>query len=63
MENNLINSPFSVNKPILKISYLGKIETQKTIDAADKALSAWRAMSAKQRSQILNKWFYLIMEN
>ncbi|HGJ5854379.1 NAD-dependent succinate-semialdehyde dehydrogenase [Arsenophonus nasoniae] len=62
------HSTFNVINPangdvIAKVSDLGKIETQNAIAAADKALPTWRAMSAKQRSQILNKWFYLIMEN
>ncbi len=48
---------------IAKISNLGATETERAIKAAEKALPAWRAMTAKQRSQILNQWFRLIMEN
>ena len=48
---------------IAKISDLGATETERAIKAAEKALPAWRAMTAKQRSQILNQWFRLIMEN
>lgn len=40
---------------IAKVSDLGKIEAQKAIDTAGKGIPAWQVMSAKQRSQILNK--------
>lgn len=40
---------------IAKVSELGKIETQRAIDTVAKTLPAWQTMSAKQRSQILNK--------
>lgn len=38
-------------------------ETKRAIAAADMALPAWRALSAKQRSQLLQRWFALINEN
>lgn len=62
------NSQFDVTNPangevIAKVSNVGAAQTQQAIDAAEKALPAWRAKSAKERSQILNKWFQLMMEN
>ncbi|MCW2256123.1 succinate-semialdehyde dehydrogenase/glutarate-semialdehyde dehydrogenase [Providencia alcalifaciens] len=62
------NSQFDVTNPangevIAKVSNVGATETQQAIDAAEKALPAWRAKSAKERSQILNKWFHLMMDN
>jgi succinate-semialdehyde dehydrogenase / glutarate-semialdehyde dehydrogenase len=42
---------------------MGVAETRRAIDAANAALPAWRALPAKQRSQILRKWFDLIVAN
>ncbi|WNL37384.1 NAD-dependent succinate-semialdehyde dehydrogenase [Halomonas sp. PAMB 3232] len=42
---------------------LGRAETERAIDAADRALPAWRAMTAQERSDLLFKWFDLIMEH
>ena len=36
-------------------------DVQSAIRAADKALPAWRAMSAKERSKILRRWYDLCM--
>src|SRR5205823_1383374 len=38
-------------------------ETRKAIEAADRALPAWRAKTAKERAQILRKLFDLMMAN
>lgn len=62
------NSLFDVTNPangevIARVSNVGATETQQAIEAAEQALPAWRAKSAKERSQILNKWFRLMMEN
>nr|ELR5097771.1 aldehyde dehydrogenase family protein [Providencia rettgeri] len=62
------NNVFEVTNPannhvIAKVSNVGALETQQAIEAAEKALPAWRAKTAKERSQILNKWFHLMMEN
>ena len=42
---------------------LGAAETRRAIEAADKALPDWRARTAKERAQILRKWFDLMMAN
>src|SRR5262245_30834954 len=42
---------------------MGTAETRRAIAAADKALPAWRAKTAKERSQILRKWHDLMMAN
>ena len=42
---------------------LGAAETKRAIDAANAAMPAWRAKTAKERSNILRKWFNLMMEN
>jgi succinate-semialdehyde dehydrogenase/glutarate-semialdehyde dehydrogenase len=42
---------------------MGAEETRRAIEAADRALPAWRARTAKERAQILRKWFELMMAN
>ena len=39
---------------------MGAAETKQAIDAAHKALGPWSAKTAKERAQILRKWFDLI---
>jgi len=41
----------------------GAKETRAAIEAADKALSGWRLRTAKDRAQLLRKWFDSIMAN
>ncbi len=38
-------------------------EVREAIDAADKALRAWRRLTAKARSEALNRWYRLMMEH
>jgi succinate-semialdehyde dehydrogenase/glutarate-semialdehyde dehydrogenase len=42
---------------------MGTDETRRAIEAADCALPAWRAKTAKERSSILRRWFELMMAN
>ena len=42
---------------------LGAAETRRAIEAADAAMPAWRARTAKERAAILRRWFELIMAN
>ncbi|VDR29577.1 Succinate-semialdehyde dehydrogenase [NADP(+)] GabD [Raoultella terrigena] len=42
---------------------MGAEETHEAIDAANRALPAWRALTAKERATILRRWFDLIMAN
>jgi succinate-semialdehyde dehydrogenase/glutarate-semialdehyde dehydrogenase len=42
---------------------LGAAETRRAIEAADKALPAWRGLTAKERSNKLRRWFELMIEN
>ncbi|WP_430394970.1 NADP-dependent succinate-semialdehyde dehydrogenase [Enterovirga aerilata] len=42
---------------------MGAAETRRAIEAAEAALPAWRARTAKERSQILRRWFDLMMAN
>lgn len=42
---------------------MGTAETRRAIEAADNALPAWRALTAKERSTKLRRWFELMIEN
>jgi succinate-semialdehyde dehydrogenase/glutarate-semialdehyde dehydrogenase len=42
---------------------MGRAETKRAIDAAERALPAWRGLTAKERSQKLRRWFELMIEN
>src|SRR5436305_4309237 len=42
---------------------MGAEETRQAIEAADKALPAWRAKTAKERAQILRRWYDSMMAN
>jgi len=50
-------------KPIGTVPNCGAKEARAAIEAADKALPEWRARTAKERAQVLRKWFDLIMAN
>jgi len=42
---------------------MGAAETRRAIEAAERALPAWRALPAKERSRIVRKWHDLILAN
>jgi succinate-semialdehyde dehydrogenase/glutarate-semialdehyde dehydrogenase len=42
---------------------MGADETRRAIEAAHRALPAWRAKTAKERARILRRWFDLMMAN
>jgi succinate-semialdehyde dehydrogenase / glutarate-semialdehyde dehydrogenase len=48
---------------IANVPRLGRSDVAKAIAAADQAMPAWAAKSAKERAGILRKWFNLMMEN
>ena len=47
---------------IAEVARCGTAETRRCIEAADAALPAWRAKTAKERAAYLRKWFNLMME-
>src|SRR5258708_671843 len=49
--------------PLGPVPKMGAEETRRAIEAADRALPAWRARTAKERAQILRRWFDLMMAN
>ena len=59
---------FDVDNPadgsiIASVPNCGGAETRRAIDAANAALPAWRAMTAKQRAALLRRWFDLMLIN
>lgn len=61
-ETSLILNP-ATQLPLARVPHMGAKETQSAIDAAAGALSAWRALTAKERSNKLKRWYELIIEN
>ncbi|WP_313328969.1 NADP-dependent succinate-semialdehyde dehydrogenase [Stutzerimonas balearica] len=57
-----VNNPAS-NEILGSVPKMGAAETRRAIEAAERALPAWRDLTAKQRSQTLRRWFELIMLN
>ena len=57
-----VNNPAD-NSILGTVPKMGAAETRRAIEAADRALPAWRAKTAKERAGILRKWFNLMMEN
>jgi len=59
---------FTVTNPangeaLARVADMGAAETQRAIAAAERALPAWRARTAKDRAAILRRWFDLILAN
>jgi len=48
---------------IKEIAKLGANETRRAIEAAETAMAEWQRQPAKARSQILRRWFDLVMAN
>ncbi|WP_229518198.1 NADP-dependent succinate-semialdehyde dehydrogenase [Paraburkholderia terrae] len=42
---------------------MGATETRRAIEAAERALPAWRARPAKARAELLRRWFELMLEH
>ena len=53
----------ATGKALGSIPKMGEAETRRAIEAANAAMPAWRAKTAKERAQILRRWFDLMMEN
>jgi succinate-semialdehyde dehydrogenase/glutarate-semialdehyde dehydrogenase len=59
---------FPVNNPatdeiIGTVPRMGAVETRSAIEAANAAFPAWRARTAAERSQLLRRWYELLLEN
>lgn len=63
-----LNTTFDVLNPatgevVTQVAKAGRKETEAAIAAASAAFPAWRAQTAKARSEILYRWYQLIIEN
>jgi len=59
---------FAVTNPatgetLANVPSLGAAETRRAIEAANAAWGPWRAKTAKERANILRKWFNLMIDN
>ncbi|MDW5498258.1 NAD-dependent succinate-semialdehyde dehydrogenase [Pseudomonas lundensis] len=57
-----VNNP-ATGEQIAEVAFAGTTETHAAIAAAAAALPAWRALPAKARAQILQRWFQLIISH
>lgn len=67
-ENSLDGTRFEVTNPasgevIAHVENAGAGEARLAIEAAQRALPAWRAMTARARSVILRRWHDLMLEH
>ena len=46
---------------VAEVADMGRAETRRAIEAAGRALPAWRARTAKDRAAILRRWFDVVM--
>ena len=53
----------ATNERIAAVPDMDRSDVQQAIDAADRAWSAYRDLTAKERAALLRNWFNLIMEN
>ncbi|WP_221794100.1 NAD-dependent succinate-semialdehyde dehydrogenase [Oceanobacter mangrovi] len=53
----------ATGEELVQVVDMGEAETRRAIEAANKAFPLWSGKTAKERSDILEKWFDLIMAN
>ncbi|NLC10557.1 MAG: NADP-dependent succinate-semialdehyde dehydrogenase [Gammaproteobacteria bacterium] len=51
----------ATQQPLGTVPNMGAGETQRAIEAANQALPAWRGHTAKQRSEIMQRWYALMV--
>ena len=66
--NSYSGNTFQVTNPanghiITEVADCGEAETIQAIDAASKAFAGWSRKTAKDRSEVMKKWFKLITNN
>lgn len=57
-----VNNP-ATGDVIGTVPRMGAAETRRAIEAAEQALPAWRALTAKERAAKLRRWFELMMQH
>ncbi|NMG65000.1 succinate-semialdehyde dehydrogenase [Azoarcus indigens] len=53
----------ATGETIASVPRCGAAETRRAIEAADRALPAWRETTAAERAKVLRRWFELMMAN
>jgi succinate-semialdehyde dehydrogenase/glutarate-semialdehyde dehydrogenase len=53
----------ATGEPIAEVPDAGAAETQRAIDAAERALPSWRARTADERARVLRAWHRLLLEH
>lgn len=48
---------------VASVAMVGADETRRAIEAADRAMVDWKKRPAKERAQLMRKWYDLMMEN
>jgi succinate-semialdehyde dehydrogenase / glutarate-semialdehyde dehydrogenase len=61
-ERFAVNDP-ATNERLADVSNLGAADAMRAIEVANAALPAWRDRPAHERSQIMRRWFELIVEH
>ena len=57
-----VNNP-ATNETLGTVPKMGADETRRAIEAANAAWPAWRAKTAKERADVIRRWFNLMLEN
>ncbi|BGE66919.1 TPA: NADP-dependent succinate-semialdehyde dehydrogenase [Pseudomonas aeruginosa] len=57
-----VNNP-ATGETIGSVPKMGTTETRRAIEAAERALPAWRALTAKERASKLRRWFEMMIEH
>ena len=62
------NETFPVEDPatgdeIARVALLGPAEARAAVEAAEKALPAWRAKAPKERGALMRRWFELVTQH
>lgn len=58
----VVNNP-ATHEVIAQVTNLGASDAEKAITAANKAFPKWRDKTAKERANLMRKWFDLILQN
>ena len=53
----------ATGETIIEVARVGAAETRRAIEAAETAMQDWKAKPAKERAQLLRKWYELMMAN
>jgi succinate-semialdehyde dehydrogenase/glutarate-semialdehyde dehydrogenase len=53
----------ATGETIIEVASVGADETRRAIEAAQRAMADWARQPAKERAQILRRWFDLLMEH